>query len=152
MTDKLTEKQRRFVEAYLGEANGNATEAARLAGYSGTDDSLAVSASQLLRNTKVEAAIKERTDNDPLVLSRQQRLEYLTKLITNQEYEYTTNKDGEIITRPAATRDKLKALDILNKMGGDYIENKNIKVSGGLELSDLDELARFYRDDNTDST
>ncbi len=29
----LTEKQRRFVEAYVGEARGNATEAARLAGY-----------------------------------------------------------------------------------------------------------------------
>lgn len=31
--DGLTLKQRKFVEAYLGRANGNATEAARLAGY-----------------------------------------------------------------------------------------------------------------------
>ena len=30
----LTEKQRKFVEAYVGEAKGNATKAARLAGYS----------------------------------------------------------------------------------------------------------------------
>mgnify|MGYP000100200540 CR=1 FL=1 len=28
-----TEKQRRVVEAYMGEARGNATEAARIAGY-----------------------------------------------------------------------------------------------------------------------
>lgn len=27
---RLTEKQRRFVEAYMGQAKGNATEAARL--------------------------------------------------------------------------------------------------------------------------
>lgn len=30
---KPTEKQRRFLAAYLGEANGNATKAARIAGY-----------------------------------------------------------------------------------------------------------------------
>jgi phage terminase small subunit len=32
--NKLTLKQRRFVEAYCGEAAGNATQAAKLAGYS----------------------------------------------------------------------------------------------------------------------
>jgi hypothetical protein len=37
--EKLTLKQRRFVEAYLGRANGNATEAARLAGYSDPEQS-----------------------------------------------------------------------------------------------------------------
>lgn len=31
--DGLTLKQRQFINAYLGEANGNATEAARIAGY-----------------------------------------------------------------------------------------------------------------------
>lgn len=30
----ITEKQRKFIEAFVGEAKGNATEAARLAGYS----------------------------------------------------------------------------------------------------------------------
>lgn len=32
--DNLTEKQHKFVEAYVGQAKGNATQAARLAGYS----------------------------------------------------------------------------------------------------------------------
>ena len=34
----MTEKQRRFVEAYQGKAAGNATEAARLAGYQATGE------------------------------------------------------------------------------------------------------------------
>lgn len=40
MPGKLTTKQQLFVEAYLGAARGNATEAARLAGYAGTDETL----------------------------------------------------------------------------------------------------------------
>jgi phage terminase small subunit len=42
---ELTTKQRLFVEAFIGAANGNATEAARLAGYQGSDDTLRVTAS-----------------------------------------------------------------------------------------------------------
>lgn len=30
---ELTDRQRRFIEAFLGDARGNATEAARMAGY-----------------------------------------------------------------------------------------------------------------------
>lgn len=33
-TEELSERERRFVEAYMGEAAGNATKAAELAGYS----------------------------------------------------------------------------------------------------------------------
>ena len=54
--EKLTPKQRRFVEAY----KGNATEAARLAGYSGDDNVLGVTGYDLLRNPKIFHAIAER--------------------------------------------------------------------------------------------
>jgi len=37
---RLTEKQRAFVEAYMGEAEGNATRAAELAGYQGGENTL----------------------------------------------------------------------------------------------------------------
>lgn len=49
----LTHKQRLFVDYYLGEANGNATKAARMAGYSCPSEQ----GSQLLRKTSVRAAI-----------------------------------------------------------------------------------------------
>jgi phage terminase small subunit len=51
---RLTEKQNRFVDAYLLEQNG--TKAAIAAGYS--EKSAAVEASRLLRNAKVVAAIE----------------------------------------------------------------------------------------------
>ena len=51
-------KQRLFVEAYL--MTGNATEAARRAGYKGTDEALAVTGHRTLRNAKVQNAIRNR--------------------------------------------------------------------------------------------
>lgn len=52
----LTLKQRLFVEAYLGEANGNASEAARLAGYAEHK----VTGSRLLTNANIRALVQKR--------------------------------------------------------------------------------------------
>ena len=54
---RLTDKQRRFVEAY----RGNAKEAARAAGYKGGENALAVRGHRLLRTPAVAAAIRERS-------------------------------------------------------------------------------------------
>lgn len=52
----LTERQRRFVEAY----RGNGLEAARAAGYGGSAATLKVRASKLLKHPDVVAALEER--------------------------------------------------------------------------------------------
>lgn len=57
---EFTPKQVLFVEAYLGEARFNATAAARLAGYSGSANTLAVTGHDLLRNPKITEAIRTR--------------------------------------------------------------------------------------------
>ena len=56
MLDRLTYKQRLFVEAYLGPSGGNATEAARVAGYRWPDKV----GHQLLAKTRIRAAIDAR--------------------------------------------------------------------------------------------
>lgn len=56
---RLTLKQERFVTAYLGEAKGNATEAARISGHVGTAASLRVTGCRLLANANVRARIDE---------------------------------------------------------------------------------------------
>lgn len=57
---KLTGKQDLFTEYYAEELNG--TKAARLAGYKGNDNALAVMGNKLLRNTKVRDKIEELLD------------------------------------------------------------------------------------------
>lgn len=60
MARDLTEKQQRFVEAYVGDAEGNATTAARIAGYSGNDNSLGVTGSRLLADERIRQEITNR--------------------------------------------------------------------------------------------
>src|SRR4051794_29535108 len=57
MTKQLTGKRAAFVDAYLGPAAGNATEAARIAGYAVPMQE----GHRLLRNAEVAAAVAERT-------------------------------------------------------------------------------------------
>lgn len=56
----LSEQERRFVDAYTGPAAGNGTEAARLAGYQGAANVLAVQSTRLLKKANVQAAIEAR--------------------------------------------------------------------------------------------
>lgn len=56
---KWTPKQKRFYEAYISKANGNATEAARLARYKGNDATLAQVGAQNLRKPHIAEAIAE---------------------------------------------------------------------------------------------
>lgn len=57
-SDTLTEKQRKFVEAYL--ASGNATQAYQQAGYQGNANVAAVESHKILRNPKMQQALAAR--------------------------------------------------------------------------------------------
>ena len=57
-TAKLSERERRFVDAFMGDAAGNATKAARLAGYANT--TAEKQASRLLGKVGVQRAIAAR--------------------------------------------------------------------------------------------
>lgn len=71
--DKLTLKQWKFIEYFLGEANGNATEAGRLAGYTSPN----VQAARLLANVSIRKAIDERLA--PLAMSANEVLNRLSE-------------------------------------------------------------------------
>ena len=112
---ELTEKQRRFVEAYVGAACGNATEAARLAGYSGDDVSLAALASENLRKPIIAEAIKAASKpiRKAAIMDQVERQELLTQIAKSAEEE---------------TRDRLRSVELLGKMQGDFIERSVVEV------------------------
>ena len=79
-------------------------------------------ASKLMKNPKVVARLAELRDAlaKPTIMSAQQRLEWLTKLIQSEK---------------ESTTDKLRAADIMNKMQGEYVQtNVNLNVT---KLEDL---------------
>ncbi len=80
---RLSGKQKAFINAYLGEANYNATKAARLAGYKGNGDTLSQIGYKMVRNGQIAKEIsirhQESAMNADEVLKRlgeQARAEY----------------------------------------------------------------------------
>lgn len=110
---KLTAKQLKFVECY----KGNAQEAAKEAGYGKTMKSSADSGSRLLKNPEVCRLIQERHEKAirPLIATRQDREKFLTDVMNDTK---------------SSMKDRLKALELLSKMSGDY--TNKIELSGNL--------------------
>jgi phage terminase small subunit len=116
MKDELTQKQRLFVEAFIGPANGNAREAARAAGYSGDDNALSQRAFELMRNPKVSALIGVRVEEAVMgtneVLSE---LSAIAKADWQNFLEIRRDKDGETVSATLKLSDKIKSLELLGK-------------------------------------
>ena len=115
---KLTPRQQKFVDAYAG----NATDAARRAGYRGTDNTLAQTGSDLLRNPEVRAAIRRREDTErrTTIATRAERQAFWTS---------TLRDDGLDL------RDRLKASELLGKSEADFTDR--VEHSGNVTLEQL---------------
>lgn len=124
---KLRLKQQLFVEAYVGVAQGNASKAARKAGYKGNDATLRAIASQNLTKPNIIAAIAERTAKIKNIMSRDEVLEELSDIARApwQEFlEIRHDKDGNIIDAQLKLADKIKALDLVGKAHGIYMKSQ----------------------------
>lgn len=105
----LTLKQEQFVQNIL--QGMNQTEAYRSAypNQRMSDKTIQEAASRLMANSKVVARLSELRKElaSPAIMSAQKRLEWLTELIKSND---------------ESTGDKLKAIDIMNKMQGEYVQ------------------------------
>ena len=120
--DRLSEKERRFVEAFMGKAGGNGTKAALLAGYAA--NGAAVQSTRLLRKAKIQAAMQNRQDADPLVATREERQRFWTAMMKRAEDHKCED---------ATHQDRLRASELLGKSSGDFIDR--IEHGGGLDIN-----------------
>lgn len=125
MKENLNMRQRKFAEYYI--QSGNAAESAIKAGYSAKYAN--TNASKLLQNTMIANYVKEISDKakDECIINAKDR-----QVILSDIAKADTN----------APSDRIKAIDTLNKMTGEYL-NK-VELSGNLtaETSKLDELVK----------
>jgi hypothetical protein len=111
----LTERQRAFVAEYRGRGDG--LRAARAAGYEGNDQTVRVTASQLLKHPAVKAAVSEKIEKNrrartaaakrsgrPAIGSLSRRLEILMAIAEDT---------GE------AARDRIKAVEVAAELAGE---------------------------------
>jgi phage terminase small subunit len=113
--NELTAKQRRFVEAY----DGNARKAAIAAGYSEkTADAIG---RENLRKPTILAAIKSRETirSTPLIASRAERQQFWSSVMRDKDQQM---------------RDRLKAAELLGKSEADFVERQEITGRDGAPL------------------
>lgn len=87
---RLSGKQKAFINAYLGEANFNATHAAKLAGYAGNGVTLATTGYQNIRNPQIAEEISKQ-----LQASAMSANEVLMRLGEQARVEYSKYIDSE---------------------------------------------------------
>ena len=118
---KLNARQKAFCEYYV--ASGNATEAAIKAGYSETYSKTRTNV--LLQNVEICRYINELQEKakSSRIMTAIERREFLTSMI----------KDGTV-----KDTDRLKALDILNKMDGEYTQK--VEVNGNINSNPFSNL------------
>jgi len=90
----LSLRQQLFVEYYLGN-RGNATDAARQAGYKGSANVLGVQGHENLRNPKIQAAIKQRLEQHGM--PRDEILARLTDMARADMGEFVHIKHNRLI-------------------------------------------------------
>ena len=133
----LTGKQEKFCRNLIQgmtqrEAYKNAYDCENMA-----DKTIDEAACRLFNDSKINARYQELLDrvNKACILDAQSRLEYLSEIIMGIAQEYVETKDGEDIERPATLRERMQAIDIMNKMQGEY----TTKIEGSVTVK-LEEL------------
>ena len=128
----LTQKQQAFIDCYTG----NATEAAKLAGYS---EATAYSSGQrLLKQPQIAEAIRAREQERqaPNIADREQRFAFWTSIMRD------TNE---------STRDRLRASELLAKAQGDFLikiaeeSEAHIDLTAAVRLALLERMAERRR-------
>lgn len=136
----LTNQQRKFCEEYVNNGN-NATKAYMLVYKTCKKEETAMAASsRLLRNVKVNKYITELRQKlqDKAIMTAEERMNWLTKVINGEIKEQSavlkTNfetGEQELIEQnfPSKLDTRLKSMDILNKMTGQYVTNLNGNIN-----------------------
>ena len=126
----ITSKERMFVRAF----NGDVIYALKLAGYTGEDTYLIDLGRKLLMRYEIQAAIKENIakgeKKESAILSKVERMEILSGIARNADPYHTMTKDDygrEVVKDPTTISERIKSIDTLNKMDGEYQSTVNVK-------------------------
>lgn len=125
--DKLTEKQKRFIDYYI--ETGNATKAAGMAGYKGKNlDNIG---SENLGKLGKYIKIKLEAKDNERIASQDEVLEYLTRVMRNEE------KDA--FGLDASLQDRTKCAELLGKRYALFTDKKELS-GGGIKVTIVDDV------------
>ncbi|WP_270398161.1 terminase small subunit [Ligilactobacillus ruminis] len=119
---KLTAKQSAFIDAYLGEAKMNATQAARIAGYKHPE----AQGAENLRKLRpwIDEVMSKRHSN--AIATQKEIQEFFTSVVRGEVKEEVVSSNGLVLEVPASTKDRLKAAECMGRAYGMFTERKEI--------------------------
>ena len=152
---KLTPKQKAIAEYYI--ETGNATEAARKAGYKGKN--LNRIASENLSKLDIKSYIDEKMKEleSKRIAKAEEVLEYLTRVLRGEETEQvvvTENigdfmSEARVIDKELSAKDKIKAAELLGKRYRLFVDkvekDSNVNVNS---TTKLDSILNQLKDDD----
>lgn len=133
----LTPKQEKFVQNII---SGMSQRQAYKDAYNTKnmkDETIDVKACELFKTNKVSVRYQElmkRLENKA-IMTAEERMIWLTKVI-NCDVKVKQEYDNEVKEYDPYMSDRLKALDMLNKMSGEYVT----KVEGNIQVEKLEDL------------
>lgn len=144
--DALPEKRRRFVLAYVGEAAGNQTAAARIAGYKAPE----MEAGRLMGFDGVRRAVEAfRAPAEDETIASIEELRRLWTRIARGELADTTVTEGHELEVTASLATRMKATELLGKSQGAFVERREVEHKGthviGVLYPDVETATRVAR-------
>ena len=147
MNEKLTPKQEKFIQNIVSgmsqrEAYKNSYNAENM-----KDEVIDVKACELFNDGKMKVRYQELMSKleDEAIMTAKQRMKWLSDVVNNIQKEdiyLTADKGAEgmedvkIGSKNADLNTKMKAIDILNKMSGEY----TTKIEGNVGIGKLEDL------------
>ena len=135
----LNAKQEKFVQNLIkGMSQREAYKDAYNAKYK--DEAIDSKASALFNLDKIQVRYRELLDKvaDKAIMSAKQRMKWLSDVVNGEVKEkYHYFSDGEYVEdeREADINSKIKAIDTLNKMTGEYIQKVEVGTDKPFEVN-----------------
>lgn len=129
---KLTPKQEKFIQNVV---SGMSQRQAYKDAYNNnmTDKQVDEEACKLFNSPKINQRYQELINKleDEAIMSAKERMKWLSDVVANKQFE--EDNDG---FKPADLNTKMKAIDILNKMDGQY----TTKIEGDIGIKKLEDV------------
>lgn len=128
---KLTQKQKAFIDAYCSVSKFNATDAARRAGYKHPE----VQGSQNLAKLSVEISKRMQelqNDSGTSIMNQKEVAQRLSNFADGSIKVQQLANNGKLVDAPVSPKDQLKALELLGKSYGMFVDKK--EVNGNLDI------------------
>ena len=140
----LNIKQEKFIQNIIkGMSQREAYKDAYNAKYK--DEVIDVRACELFNSSKVQVRYKEIMNQleDKAIMSAKERIIWLSKVVKGDIKHTSYDGNGNSYENEAYISDKMKAIDIMNKMTGEYTTN----IKGNVSLSYEQALKKVSEED-----